>query len=181
MGKGRCGLSDGGRAGCGQPLQSPRALLPLSGHETSANHLAFTVMELSRQPEIVARYEGCPWDWQRAFVRSFQELAVCTPWLERSNRPCFLCPRAFVLASWPRDPTLCFTPGEHVLQKRHLGSFRAIIPPSQTALAQQCFLGALLVLSLCLLRETKSFRPVRTVVIPSPVHRASQLWLTTSP
>ena len=34
--------------------------LPLSsfpaGHETSANHLAFTVMELSRQPEILARY-----------------------------------------------------------------------------------------------------------------------------
>lgn len=28
----------------------------LTGHETSANHLAFTVMELSRQPEILARY-----------------------------------------------------------------------------------------------------------------------------
>ena len=27
-----------------------------TGHETSANHLAFTVMELSRQPEILARY-----------------------------------------------------------------------------------------------------------------------------
>jgi hypothetical protein len=33
-----------------QPLSSS-----LTGHETSANHLAFTVMELSRQPEIVAR------------------------------------------------------------------------------------------------------------------------------
>nr|KAF6483892.1 cytochrome P450 family 46 subfamily A member 1 [Rousettus aegyptiacus] len=28
----------------------------IAGHETSANHLAFTVMELSRQPEILARY-----------------------------------------------------------------------------------------------------------------------------
>ncbi|XP_023367356.1 cholesterol 24-hydroxylase isoform X2 [Otolemur garnettii] len=28
----------------------------IAGHETSANHLAFTVMELCRQPEIVARY-----------------------------------------------------------------------------------------------------------------------------
>ena len=29
----------------------------IGGHETSANHLAFTVMELSRQPEIVARLQ----------------------------------------------------------------------------------------------------------------------------
>nr|KAF6499690.1 cytochrome P450 family 46 subfamily A member 1 [Molossus molossus] len=29
----------------------------IAGHETSANHLAFTVMELSRQPEILARCE----------------------------------------------------------------------------------------------------------------------------
>ena len=39
--------------------------LPLSsfpaGHETSANHLAFTVMELSRQPEILARYGEERW------------------------------------------------------------------------------------------------------------------------
>lgn len=51
------------------PAVPPR-VLPLSGHETSANHLAFTVMELSRQPEIVARYEGWPGDWQRAFLMS---------------------------------------------------------------------------------------------------------------
>ncbi|KAL0602560.1 Cholesterol 24-hydroxylase [Plecturocebus cupreus] len=30
----------------------------IAGHETSANHLAFTVMELSRQPEIVARLQA---------------------------------------------------------------------------------------------------------------------------
>ncbi|XP_057344136.1 cholesterol 24-hydroxylase isoform X2 [Manis pentadactyla] len=30
----------------------------LQGHETSANHLAFTVMELSRQPEILARLQA---------------------------------------------------------------------------------------------------------------------------
>lgn len=40
----------------------PSAELPLSscpaGHETSANHLAFTVMELSRQPEILARLQA---------------------------------------------------------------------------------------------------------------------------
>ncbi|KAF3830870.1 hypothetical protein GH733_002108 [Mirounga leonina] len=29
----------------------------IAGHETSANHLAFTVMELSRQPEILARLQ----------------------------------------------------------------------------------------------------------------------------
>ncbi|XP_029808402.1 cholesterol 24-hydroxylase [Suricata suricatta] len=30
----------------------------IAGHETSANHLAFTVMELSRQPEILARLQA---------------------------------------------------------------------------------------------------------------------------
>lgn len=30
----------------------------IAGHETSANHLAFTVMELSRQPEIMARLQA---------------------------------------------------------------------------------------------------------------------------
>uniref|UniRef100_G1TJV6 Cholesterol 24-hydroxylase n=1 Tax=Oryctolagus cuniculus TaxID=9986 RepID=G1TJV6_RABIT len=30
----------------------------IAGHETSANHLAFTVMELSRQPDIVARLQA---------------------------------------------------------------------------------------------------------------------------
>lgn len=89
------------------PAVSPRVLLLLSGHETSANHLAFTVMELSRQPEIVARYEGCPWDWQRAFLVSFQELPVpsCHGWNSPGD-PVSFYPRAFVLASWPRGPTL---------------------------------------------------------------------------
>lgn len=43
-------------------VELPLSSLP-AGHETSANHLAFTVMELSRQPEILARYgEGGPED-----------------------------------------------------------------------------------------------------------------------
>lgn len=114
------------------PAVSPRALLPFSGHETSANHLAFTVMELSRQPEIVARYEGCPWDWQRAFRGLSRATCPHVPWLELSNRPCCLLPRVFVLASWPRGPTLCFSPGERVLQKRHLGSLTRPSPPLPT-------------------------------------------------
>lgn len=106
------------------PAVSPRMLLPLLGHETSANHLAFTVMELSRQPEIVARYEGCPWDWQRAFLMSFQELPVptCHSWSSPID-PASSYPRAFALDSRSRGLTLCFSLGEHVLLQR-----RPLIP-----------------------------------------------------
>lgn len=52
-----------------RPAAAPSAHVELpfssfpAGHETSANHLAFTVMELSRQPEILARYgDGGPGD-----------------------------------------------------------------------------------------------------------------------
>lgn len=50
-----------------RPAAAPSSCVELTlscfpaGHETSANHLAFTVMELSRQPEILARYgDGGP-------------------------------------------------------------------------------------------------------------------------
>lgn len=68
------------------PAVSPRVRLLLSGHETSANHLAFTVMELSRQPEIVARYEGRPWAGKGLFsclsksYLSPHAVAATLPW-----------------------------------------------------------------------------------------------------
>lgn len=150
------------------PAVSPRVLL-LSGHETSANHLAFTVMELSRQPEIVARYEGCPWDCQRAFLVSFQELPVpsCHGWTLQGTLfpftpgPLYLLPGLEALLS-------DFLLENILLHKRHLGSLTKPSPltpppPPQTALVQQCFPQGMLALSLCLLRETKSFGLVRTV------------------
>lgn len=153
------------------PAVSPRALLPLSGHETSANHLAFTVMELSRQPEIVARYEGCPWDWQRAFLMFSQELPVpiCHCWNSPID-PASFYPMTFVLDSRPRGLALCFSPGEHVLLQK-----RALISPLPSPNCPSPALfspRALLALSLCLLRKTKNFGPARTVV-SCPVPRAS--------
>lgn len=131
--EGRGGVSDAPKnlgsqgRGWAAPAVPPRpvTLLPPSGHETSANHLAFTVMELSRQPEIVARYECCPWDWQRASLMSFRgpPVPTCCGW----NSPmglAFLYPQAFVLLSWPTGPIPCFLLENMstLLWKSHLGS-----------------------------------------------------------
>lgn len=52
------------------PWELPLSSFP-AGHETSANHLAFTVMELSRQPEILARYGEGLWGAPLVLVKEF--------------------------------------------------------------------------------------------------------------
>lgn len=101
----------------------PRALLPLLGHETSANHLAFTVMELSRQPEIVARYKDLPSGLAKGFSDVFPRTTcpTCHGWTPPVD-PVPLRPRASVLVSCPRGPALCFSPGEHVSSPLERGS-----------------------------------------------------------